>query len=347
MKTVRLAVSLLTFSTCSALAQQPPAYLDNRSDAAELVRSLYNAINRREYARAWDYFSDKKPARDLQAFADGYAETERVEIETGAISKQGATGSIFYSVPAAIRAIAKNGSESVFAGCYTARLVNPQVQDTIFTPLRLENGALEPAKGALLEVLPATCGDGPATQTDAQIEAVKKRFSADYSGICQTLEPTAEAGAAEPTAETIAFRHHADAETDPERQARLFRFQCGWGAYNSIEVYYLADDIGELRQLHFATPELDIRYENDNFEGKVQSINIIGYTAAHQLLNSGYSAETKSIDSSSKWRGIGDASSIGRWIFRDGDFTLVKYEVDAAYDGKVSHETVLDFDTAP
>ena len=102
-----------------------------------------------------------------------------------------------------------------------------------------------------------------------------------------------------------------------------------------------------MRQLHFATPELDIRYENDDFEGKVQSINIIGYTAAHQLLNSGYSAETKSIDSSSKWRGIGDASSIGRWIFRDGDFTLVKYEVDAAYDGKVSHETVLDFDTRP
>ena len=52
MKQFRLAVaafalSLAPFAAAQDAPQDPP-YLDNRSDAAELVRSLYNAIGRRE-----------------------------------------------------------------------------------------------------------------------------------------------------------------------------------------------------------------------------------------------------------------------------------------------------------
>ena len=47
----------------------------------------------------------------------------------------------------------------------------------------------------------------------------------------------------------------------------------------------------------------------------------------------------------------GAASAMRRraalWIFRNGDFSLVKYEVDASYDGEINPETVLDYDTAP
>ncbi len=86
-----LACSLPPFA---AAQEQPPPYLDNRSDAAELVRSLYNAISRGEYGRAWDYFGDEKPAKDFSAFAEGYAGTARVEVETGAVSEEGAAGSI-------------------------------------------------------------------------------------------------------------------------------------------------------------------------------------------------------------------------------------------------------------
>ena len=349
MNTLRLAAVAFTCSLVPpAFAQdQQPPYLDNRSDAAELVRSLYNAISRHEYARAWSYFGSQKPAKDLQAFAKGYAETESVVVETGGVSEEGAAGSVYFSVPVAIRATGKDGSEKTFAGCYTARLSNPQIQDADFVPMHIEKGMLKPADGDLAEAVPESCGDTPSPKRDALLDAVKKRFAADYAGLCQTLDPDAEAGAADPTGNTIGFHHKSDAETDPERQGRLFRFQCGFGAYNSMEVYYFADDTGELKQLQFATPELDIRYENNNFEGKVEAVNVIGYTVADQLVNSDYSAETKSIESFNKWRGIGDASSIGRWIFRDGDFTLVKYEVDAAYDGEISHEAVLDYDTAP
>jgi Protein of unknown function (DUF1176) len=348
MKTVRLATLAIACSLAPlAAAEEQPPYLDNRSDAAQLVRSLYNAINRREYARAWNYFGDKKPAKDLQAFAGGYAETGRVEIETGDIEQEGAAGSVFYSVPVAIKALAKDGGEKVFAGCYTARLLNTQIQEATFTPMQIESGVLKPAEGGLAEALPANCGDGPLRQKDVQLEAVIKRFAADYSGICQTLEPGAEPGAAEPTANAIAFRRKSETEADPERQARLFRFPCGQGAYNTTEVYYLADDTGEPHRLQFAVPDLEIHYENNNSEGKIETIAIVGYSATDQLANSEYSPEMASIDSISKWRGEGDASSIGRWIFRDGSFTLVKYEVDAAYDGEINHESVLDFDTAP
>ena len=32
-------------------------------------------------------------------------------------------------------------------------------------------------------------------------------------------------------------------------------------------------------------------------------------------------------------------------MFRDGEFTLVRYDVDASYDGEINPETVLDFQT--
>ena len=37
----------------------------------------------------------------------------------------------------------------------------------------------------------------------------------------------------------------------------------------------------------------------------------------------------------------------GTWLFRDGAFSLVQYDVDASYDGEINPETVLDYNTAP
>lgn len=334
-------------SSGAALAEERP-YLDDRSDAAALVHSLYNAINRREFARAWDYFGDTKPARDFDAFAKGYENTERVDVETGSVSDEGAAGSVFYQVPVAIRAVARDGTESVFAGCYTARLADPSIQGVPFMPLHLEKGALKPAGDDLVDAVPASCGDGPPpAQRDAVREQAQKAFAATYGAICQTLASDAEPGAADPEIHEISYHYSYDSESDPERKARLFKFPCSQGAYNTGEVYYLADDTGAFRQLQFAAPELDIRYEGDNSEGRVESITIIGYRTDDQLVNSEYDPATRALTSFSKWRGIGDASSAGTYIFRDGTFTLVKYDVDASYDEKVDPETVLDFHTGP
>ncbi|BCH25517.1 DUF1176 domain-containing protein [Mesorhizobium sp. L-8-3] len=336
-----------SLSALPAAAEEPP-YLDDRSDPAALVRSLYNAVSRQEYARAWSYFGDTKPAKDFDSFAKGYDDTARVDVETGAVSSEGAAGSTFFEVPVAIRAVAKNGDEAIFAGCYTARLAQPSIQGVPFQPLHLEKGSLKAAQGELSEVVPASCGDGPPPPPrDALKEQAEKLFSTAYGSICRTLEPGAEPEAAAPEIHDIGFHYNWDGESEPERKARLFRFDCGGGAYNTNEVYYLADDSGELRQLQFASPELDIRYENDNSEGKVESVDIIGYQSDDMLVNSIYDAATKTLVSHAKWRGVGDASSTGTYIFREGTFTLVKYDVDASYDGEINPVTVLDFNTGP
>ena len=59
----------------------------------------------------------------------------------------------------------------------------------------------------------------------------------------------------------LKYHYSYDPNSD-EREARLYRFYCGSGAYNSNEVYYLTDDIGGFRQLQFVEPEMDIRYED-------------------------------------------------------------------------------------
>ncbi|HWK65572.1 MAG TPA: DUF1176 domain-containing protein [Rhizobiaceae bacterium] len=332
----------------SPASPQERPYLDDRSDAAALVRSLYNAIDRREYGRAWSYFGEKKPAKDFETFAKGFANTGRVDIETGPVSSEGAAGSIFFQVPVAIKATADDGKESVFAGCYTARLANPSIQGEVFQPLHLEKGTLTAAKGELASVVPAQCGDEPPPPArDLGKEQAQKAFEATYGSICRTLAPDAEPGAAGPELYEIGFHYSSDPEDQPERKAQLFKFSCGSGAYNTDEVYYFANDTGEVTPLQFAAPELDIRYENDDSEGKVESVTIIGYTTEDQLANSEYDATTKTLTSSSKWRGAGDASSTATYIFRNGAFTLVNYDVDASYDGKMNPETVLDFNTGP
>ena len=64
-------------------------------------------------------------------------------------------------------------------------------------------------------------------------------------------------------------------------------------------------------------------------------------------MNSSYDEASHTITSANKWRGVGDASDAGTWIFRNGRFTLVKYDVDASYDGEINPESVLDYYSAP
>lgn len=339
------------FLTCAVGITTPllaqGAYLDDRSSAETLVRSLYNAIDRKEYARAWDYFGEQKPARDFAAFVKGYEQTQSVAVETGPASEEGAAGSIFYQVPVAISATNADGSTSTFAGCYTARLAQPASQEPPFNPLRIEKGELKPAEGELAEILPSSCGGAPVNPRDAGLEQAEKAFRAAYGAICQTLAPDAEPNAAEATITELTYRDRSQEASEPDRKARLFRFECIYGAYNSNQVYYLENEIDGVSQLQFAAPELDIHYENDNPDGKLESVNVVGYKTVDMLVNSEYDAETHTLQSFNKWRGVADASSIAAYLFRGGTFTLTKYEVDASYDGEINPETVLDFDTAP
>lgn len=348
MRPLNLALPAAAFLSClsgiEARAQDMP-YLDDRSSAATIVNSLYNAVNRKEYARAWEYFGEEKPAADVEAFAKGYENTSQVEVTTGNTATEGAAGSIFYHVPVAIRSVGTDGSEQVFAGCYTARLANPAIQEPPFRPLHIEKGSLKPSDLPYDEALPKNCPGAPEPEaSDTILPQAKTAFETSHTA-CDPRSPGSDQP--EVSEYQIRFRNASDTDDQPERLARLFRFYCGAGAYNETHIYYQYDEADGLRELQFATPELDIRYENDDFEGKVESISIIGYLSEDTLVNSSYDEAELSIISHNKWRGVGDAGTTGTWIFRNGAFTLVKYDVDASYDGEVNPEAVLDFHTAP
>jgi hypothetical protein len=153
---MRLAAALLRALAAPALAEEPP-YLDDRSDPTAIVRSLYNAVSRHEYARAWSYFGETKPLPDYQAFVAGYAETASVELLTGPAATEGAAGSIYGSVPVALAATGTDGTTRVFAGCYVTRQLQPAVQEPPFRPLEIDRASLHAAEGPLAAALPAQC----------------------------------------------------------------------------------------------------------------------------------------------------------------------------------------------
>ncbi|WP_018235305.1 hypothetical protein [Ensifer sp. BR816] len=151
------ALAVLSLSSVEGRAQEPAPYVDDRSDGAALIRSLYNAINRKEYARAYAYFGDAKPVGEFKAFADGYAKTLSVEVRIGKVTTEGAAGSIYAAVPVAIRSVEQEGKIRFFSGCYVARIINPSLQVPPFTPYQIETARLEAAEGPIDKAIPREC----------------------------------------------------------------------------------------------------------------------------------------------------------------------------------------------
>jgi len=114
------------------LAQTPNQYLDDRSDPVQVLKSYYNALNLKQYVRAYYYWmqtgtnaTSGPPA--YPQFEAGYADTAAVQLTTGKVSSDGAAGSIYYQVPVTLRATLTNHSKHTFVGCYIIRQVNPSV----------------------------------------------------------------------------------------------------------------------------------------------------------------------------------------------------------------------------
>jgi len=121
------ALPPLLAQACAAFGVPAPAAAsyDNRSRPADLLASFYNAINRREYARAYGYWEN--PPSSYDQFVAGYADTASVQLLIAPPTNfQGAAGSSFVGVPTALIATHSDGSQQTFAGCYTARASNVQ-----------------------------------------------------------------------------------------------------------------------------------------------------------------------------------------------------------------------------
>ena len=135
----------------------------------------------------------------------------------------------------------------------------------------------------------------------------------------------------------------SEGDEDDKEDVTLVRIFCSSGAYNESHAYYLLRDYDGMTPVGFAEPSFDVTYENDDFDGAVEAITTVGMGSTGLLVNSTFDPENLSIDSFSKWRGLGDASSSGQWVFRDGTFALVHYAVDASYDGEMNPQVLVDY----
>ena len=174
---------------------------------------------------------------------------------------------------------------------------------------------------------------------------VQQKFQNAYEGLCETLEPDSSFGPATPTLNVLEFNYEYETN-QPAHKFRLYEFPCYTGAYNFSSVYYGADEYGEIKQIHFAIPEMAITYKDDADE-IVDSITITGFRTHEALTNAGFDKETQSLFSFSKWRGLADASSSGEWAFHQGEFVLVTYDVDASYDGNINPVRIYGEGEAP
>ncbi|OCO98757.1 MULTISPECIES: hypothetical protein [unclassified Ensifer] len=152
-----IALSAFAALNSGAVAQDSVGYIDDRSDGAALVRSLYNAINRKEFARAYGYFGESKPVGGFQTFTRGYARTVSVEVKIGKVRTEAGAGSIYAAVPVAVKSVEKRSRVRFFAGCYVARIINPSLQVPPFTPYQIEAARLREVKGPLEQAVPGVC----------------------------------------------------------------------------------------------------------------------------------------------------------------------------------------------
>lgn len=114
------------------LAQTSNQYLDDRSDPVQVLKSYYNAINLKQYVRAYYYWRQIGTSATSQPpayprFEAGYKDTASVQLTTGKVTDDGAAGSIYYRVPVSLQATLTNHSKHTFVGCYIIKQVNPSV----------------------------------------------------------------------------------------------------------------------------------------------------------------------------------------------------------------------------
>jgi len=128
-------------------------YIDNRSDGVLVLSSYFNAINSKEYVRAYSYW--QTPPGAYEAFAAGYDTTASITAQFGTVIPDAGAGQIYYSVPVGLKATQTDGSIKSFVGCYQLHISQPAVQGTVpFQPLGIVSANNQPVDNtADLQVL--------------------------------------------------------------------------------------------------------------------------------------------------------------------------------------------------
>lgn len=115
-------------TTKEKVKQQSQAWdKSTAGEPKEIIRTLYQAINQKQYKYAYDLWENKGAASDLSfdEFVKGYKNTENTEVEfTGDTEIYGAAGSLYAEIPVRIEAQLKSDRKQVFTGTYILRKPN-------------------------------------------------------------------------------------------------------------------------------------------------------------------------------------------------------------------------------
>jgi hypothetical protein len=139
MKRLVALSSLIAVTLCAALppvvaaqgTAPEPGYLDDRSTPEAVISSYYDAINRKEYARAysyWEFQAAQTEIPDFDAFQQGFADIASVQLTTGYVASDVAAGQLYFSVPITLVAAMSDDSTQTFTGCFTLHLAQPSFQ---------------------------------------------------------------------------------------------------------------------------------------------------------------------------------------------------------------------------
>src|SRR5258708_39675067 len=120
-------ITALLNSSHTATAQQViNVYMDNRSTAETLIMSYMNAVNRKEFSRAYGYWQDgAAQLAPFPQFVQGSANTQSVQSTVGIVSADPGPGPVYYSAPVTLIATITGGAPPTVVGCYTLHISQP------------------------------------------------------------------------------------------------------------------------------------------------------------------------------------------------------------------------------
>jgi hypothetical protein len=123
----------------------PARYLDDRTDAVQELRSLFNAVNRKEYVRAYSYWeANAQGLPPFTQFQQGYANTASVQVSFGTVTGDAGAGQFYYKVPATLLATTTANVTQTFIACYTLHLSSPDAQGAPpFRPLGIRSATVK------------------------------------------------------------------------------------------------------------------------------------------------------------------------------------------------------------
>ena len=171
-------------------------YIDDRSTPSQVVVSYYNALNRGEYLRAYNYWINPSGTQgSFSKFASGYKDTSRVDLVFGSITSGTSAGLIYYTIPVLLKATAINGVRANWAACYVIHQARPEnFSLPPFNPMGIIWGSAQAYDASVgdASALSTACSvypnNGPAVAVSRNpLNVDKTNFLDDRSGPLETV----------------------------------------------------------------------------------------------------------------------------------------------------------------